>query len=43
MAKLNPPHLESTLPAFYIDEASPSITIPFGLNRSVGMSQITQM
>jgi hypothetical protein len=40
MAKLNPPHLATTLPAFYLDE-SKSIKIPFTLNNSVGIEDIS--
>ena len=45
MAKLAPPLLEGTIPAFYKDldsnnEGIVNITIPFSLNRSVSRSQI---
>jgi hypothetical protein len=39
MPKLNPPHLETKLPAFYIDD-SKSIKIPFNLNSSTGIADI---
>lgn len=39
MPKLNPPHLETKLPAFYID-GSKSIKIPFNLNSSTGVADI---
>lgn len=36
MAKLQPPYLEGTIPAFYGD----SITVPFAMNRAVGKSEV---
>ena len=36
MAKLYPPYLEGTIPAFYGD----SITVPFAMNRAVGKNEI---
>lgn len=36
MAKLYPPYLEGTIPAFYGD----SITVPFSMNRAVGKDEI---
>ena len=36
MAKLCPPYLEGTIPAFYGD----SITVPFAMNRAVGKNEI---
>lgn len=36
MAKLYPPYLEGTIPAFYGD----SITVPFSMNRAVGKNEI---
>lgn len=37
MAKLYPPYIEGTIPAFYGD----SITVPFSMNRAVGKSDIS--
>lgn len=39
MAKLNPPHIESKLPAFY----DKTIKIPFQLNRAVGKNEFSEM
>jgi hypothetical protein len=39
MAKLYPPMIESTLPAFYGN----AITVPFVMNRAVGKNDITGM
>jgi hypothetical protein len=36
MAKLYPPYLEGTIPAFY----GGSITVPFTMNRAVGKNEI---
>ena len=36
MAKLYPPYLEGTIPAFYGN----SITVPFAMNRAVGKNEI---
>ena len=42
MPKLNPPHLETSLPAFYID-SSRILQIPFTFNRSVGIADISKI
>jgi hypothetical protein len=39
MAKLYPPIIESTLPAFYGD----TITVPFVMNRAVSLDQVDDM
>lgn len=40
MAKLFPPIIEGTIPAFYSDGGMVKITIPFSLNRGVSRTQI---
>lgn len=40
MAKLFPPIIEGTIPAFYSDRGVVKITIPFSLNRAVSRTQI---
>lgn len=40
MAKLYPPILEETTPAFYSENGIVNLTIPFSLNRAVSASQI---
>jgi hypothetical protein len=40
MAKLNPPILEKTLPAFV---GNTNIKIPYGLNRAVSVSNFNKM
>jgi hypothetical protein len=41
MNKLYPPSINGTLPAFYTDEDSAEIIIPYQNNRSVGLEDIT--
>lgn len=41
MAKLFPPIVEGTIPAFYSEGGVVKITIPFSLNRAVSKAQIT--
>ena len=40
MAKLFPPLIEGTIPAFYSENGIVKITIPFSMNRAVSQSQI---
>ena len=45
MAKLYPPIISGTLPAFFLEETNVDrtvkITVPFTMNRAVGAAQIT--
>lgn len=41
MAKLLPPLIEGTIPAFYSENGMVKITIPFSMNRAVSASQVT--
>ena len=44
MAKLYPPYIEGTLPAFWLDEeGNGTITIPFALNKAVSSADIKGM
>ena len=44
MAKLYPPYLEGTLPAFCLDNNGDGVmTIPFALNKAVSISEIAAM
>ena len=44
MAKLYPPYLEGTLPAFSLnDEGNGILTIPFTFNRAVNYNEIESM
>lgn len=38
--KLSPPLLESTIPAFYSNDEGIVLTIPFSMNRAVGIAQV---
>jgi hypothetical protein len=40
MAKLYPPQIEGTLPAFYDTEEKTEIVIPFIMNKTVGWTEI---
>ena len=41
MAKLYPPNIEGTIPAFYLDEGTTAtIVVPFSMNRAVGKSEV---
>ena len=40
MAKLFPPILEGTIPAFYSENGIVKITIPFSMNRAVSAIQV---
>jgi hypothetical protein len=40
MAKLLPPIIEGTIPAFYLENGMVKITIPFSMNRSVSNAQV---
>lgn len=40
MSKLNPPQLDRSLPAFFYEGATTTITIPFGLNRAVSANDV---
>lgn len=40
MAKLFPPLVEGTIPAFYSDEGTVKITVPFSMNRAVNKKQV---
>lgn len=41
MAKLFPPLVEGTIPAFYSDEGTVKITVPFSMNRAVNKKQVS--
>lgn len=41
MAKLFPPLIEGTIPAFYSNDGIVKITIPFSMNRAVGKKQVS--
>lgn len=41
MAKLFPPLIEGTIPAFYSDEGTVKITVPFSMNRAVSKKQVS--
>ena len=43
MAKLLPPIVENTIPAFYDKDGMVYITIPFFMNRAVNISSIDKM
>ena len=40
MAKLFPPVLEGTIPAFYSENGTVKITVPFSMNRAVSSAQV---
>ena len=39
MAKLYPPNIEGTIPAFYT-EGTTKIVVPFSMNKAVGKSEV---
>ena len=41
MAKLFPPLIEGTIPAFYSDNGTVKITVPFSMNRAVNKKQVS--
>ena len=41
MAKLFPPLIEGTIPAFYSNEGTVKITVPFSMNRAVNKKQVS--
>jgi hypothetical protein len=41
MAKLFPPLIEGIIPAFYSDNGTVKITVPFSMNRAVNKKQVS--
>lgn len=42
MAKLYPPLIGGTIPAFYTDNGATNIVVPFSMNRAVGKSEVSK-
>lgn len=40
MAKLYPPNIEGTIPAFYTEGGTTMLVVPFSMNRAVGKSEV---
>ena len=40
MAKLYPPNIEGTIPAFYTEGGTTLLVVPFSMNRAVGKSEV---
>ena len=40
MAKLYPPYINGTIPAFYHSKGTVQITVPFSMNKAVALSEV---
>ena len=40
MAKLYPPYINGTIPAFYYTEGATTIVVPFTMNRAVSVGEV---
>lgn len=41
MAKLYPPYIEGTIPAFYVNGSSATLTVPFSMNKAVSLTDFS--